>query len=62
MFHNILLFLNITPERSPVALREKTVNIGLGVPVFVAVAGVAEETVVAEAFKIAVLQEYFTIK
>ena len=35
-------------------LREKTVNIGLGVPVFVTVAGVAEEAVVAEAFKIAI--------
>ena len=36
------------------ALREKTVDIGLGVPVFVTVAGVAEEAVVAEAFQIAV--------
>ena len=36
------------------ALREKAVYIGLGVPVFVSVAGVAEETVVAETFQIAV--------
>ena len=41
-------------ERSAVTLREKTVDIGLGVPVFVAVAGVAQKTVVAEAFQITV--------
>ncbi len=35
-------------------LREKAVNVGLGVPVFVSVAGVTEETVVAEAFQIAI--------
>ncbi len=35
-------------------LREKAVNVGLGVPVFVPVAGVAEETIVAESFQIAV--------
>ena len=35
-------------------LREKAVNVGLGVPVFVPVAGVAEETIVAETFQIAV--------
>ena len=35
-------------------LREKAVDVDLGVPVFVAVAGVAEETVVAEAFQIAI--------
>ena len=54
IFYNILLISNITPERSAVTLREKTVNIGLGVPVFVAVAGITEETVVAETFQIAV--------
>ena len=54
IFYNILLISNITPERSAVTLREKTVNIGLGVPVFVAVAGITEETVVAEAFQIAI--------
>ena len=54
IFYNILLISNITPERSAVALREKTVDIGLGVPVFVTVAGVAEEAVVAETFQIAV--------
>lgn len=37
------------------AAGEEAVDIGLGVPVFVAVAGVAEETVVAEAFQVAVL-------
>ena len=36
-------------------LREKAVDVGLGVPVFVTVAGVAEEAVIAEAFQIAVL-------
>ena len=36
-------------------LREKAVNVGLGVPVFVPVAGVAEETIVAESFQIAVV-------
>ena len=35
-------------------MREKTVKIGLGVPVFVTVVGVTEEAVVAEAFQIAV--------
>ena len=47
IFYNILLISNITPERSAVTLREKTVNIGLGVPVFVSVTGVAQENVVA---------------
>ena len=37
------------------AAGEEAVDIGLGVPVFVAVAGVAEETIVAETFQIAVL-------
>lgn len=36
------------------ATGEEAVDVGLGVPVFVAVAGVAEEAVVAEAFQIAV--------
>ena len=35
-------------------LREEVVDVGLGVPVFVTVAGVTKETVVAEAFQIAV--------
>ena len=35
------------------ALREKPVDVGLGVPIFVSVMGVAEEAVVAEAFQIA---------
>lgn len=41
-------------ERGVVAASKETVDVGLGVPVFVAVAGVAEEAVVAEAFQIAV--------
>lgn len=36
------------------AAGEEAVDVGLGVPVFVAVAGVAEESVVAEAFQVAV--------
>ena len=35
-------------------MREKAVDIGLGVPVFVTVAGVAKEAVVAETLHIAV--------
>lgn len=34
-------------ERSIVAAGEEAVDVGLGVPVFVAVAGVAEEAVIA---------------
>lgn len=41
-------------ERSVVAAREEAVDVGLGVPVFVAVTGVSEEPVVAEAFQVAV--------
>ena len=41
-------------EWSVMALREETVDIGLGVPVFVTVAGVAQEAVVAETFQIAI--------
>ncbi len=37
-----------------VAAGEEAVDVGLGVPVFVAVAGVAEKAVVAEAFQAAV--------
>lgn len=40
-------------ERCGVAAGEEAVGIGLGVPVFVAVAGVVEEAVVAETFQIA---------
>ena len=36
------------------AAGEETVDVGLGVPVFVAVAGVAEEAIVAETFQGAV--------
>ena len=44
----------LVSERGVVAAGEEAVNVGLGVPVFVAVAGVAEEAVVTEAFQIAV--------
>ena len=54
IFYNILLISNITPERGAVAAGEEVIDVDLGVPVFVAVAGVAEEAVVAEAFQIAV--------
>ena len=37
------------------ATGEEVVYVGLGVPVFVAVAGVAEETIVANTFQIAIL-------
>ena len=36
------------------ATREEAVDIGLGVPVFVAMTRVAEKTVVAESFQVAV--------
>lgn len=36
------------------AAGEEAVDVGLGVPVFVAVAGVAEEAIVAETFQVAV--------
>lgn len=42
-------------ERRIVAAREEAIDVGLGVPVFVAVAGIAEEAVVTETFQIAVL-------
>ena len=48
---NVLLFVG---ERRIVAAGKEAVDVGLGVPVFVAVAGVAEEAVVAEVFQIAV--------
>lgn len=41
-------------EWGKVAAGEEAVDVGLGVPVFVAVAGVAEKAVVAEAFQVAV--------
>lgn len=44
----------ILPEWCEVAVGEEAVDVGLGVPVFVAVAGVAEKAVVAEAFQVAV--------
>mgnify|MGYP000806280046 CR=1 FL=1 len=51
--HVILTFL--FGEGSVVAAREEAVDVGLGVLVFVAVAGVAEEVVVKETFQVAVL-------
>ena len=36
------------------ALREEAVEIGLGVPAFVSVTGVAQKAVVVEAFQIAI--------
>lgn len=51
--HVILTFL--FGEGSIVAAREEAVNIGLRVPVFVAVAGVAEEAGVTETFQVTVL-------
>ena len=36
------------------AAGKETVDVGSGVPVFVAVAGVAEKTIVAETFQVAV--------
>ena len=42
-------------EWGAVAAGEEVVDVGLGVPVFVSVAGVAEEAIVAETFQIAVL-------
>lgn len=44
------------------ATGEEVIDVGLGVPVFVSVTGVTEEAVVAETFKIAVLQVYYAIK
>lgn len=41
-------------EWGDVAAGEEAVNVGLSIPVFVAVAGVAEKAVVAEAFQVAV--------
>ena len=55
IFYNILLISNITPERGAVAAGEEVIDVGLGVPVFVSVTGITEETVVAEAFQIAIL-------
>ena len=54
IFYNILLISNITPERSVMTLREKAVYVGLRVPLFISVTGVAQEAVVAETFQIAV--------
>lgn len=41
-------------KRGEVAAGEEVADVGLGVPVFVAVAGVADEAVVAETFQVAV--------
>lgn len=41
-------------EWRDVTAGEEAVKIGLGVPAFIAVAGVAEETIVAETFQVAV--------
>lgn len=40
-------------ERGDLAAGEEVVDVSLGVPVFVAVARLAEEAVVAEAFQVA---------
>ena len=50
---SLIVFL-FQGEWGVVAAGEEAVNVGLGVPVFVAVAGVAEEAVVAETFQVAV--------
>ena len=52
-YHLLVAFVSVG-KWSVVTLREKVVDIVLGVPVFVTVAGVAEEDVVAEAFQIAI--------
>lgn len=44
----------IYTERGDVAAGEEAVDVGLGVPVFVAVARIAEEAVIAEALQVAV--------
>lgn len=46
--------LKVAVKWGEVAAGEEAVDVGLGVPIFVAVAGVAEEAVVAEAFQVAV--------
>lgn len=46
--------ISVFGERRIVTAGEEAVDVGLGVPVFVTVAGIAEEAVVAEAFQIAI--------
>lgn len=58
--HVILTFL--FGERSVVVARVEAVNVGLGVPVFVAVARIAEEAVVTEVFQVAVLDARSAIR
>lgn len=50
-WRDVLLLLG---ERGVVAPAEEAVDVGLGVPVFVAVAGVAEVAMVTETFEVAV--------
>jgi hypothetical protein len=45
-----------------VALREKAVYVGLGIPVFVSIARIAEETVIPKAFQIAVFDAKSSIR
>lgn len=52
--YQLSLFAEVYPEWGDMAVGEEAVDVGLGVPVFVAVAGVAEKAVVAEAFQVAV--------
>lgn len=44
----------LSSEWGDMAAGEEAIDIGLGVPLFVAMAGVAEEAVVAETFQVAV--------
>jgi hypothetical protein len=41
-------------EWGDMAAGEEAVDVGLGIPIFITVAGIAEEAVVAEAFQVAV--------
>ena len=50
-YQHQILFIS---KRGEVAAGEEAVDVGLGVPVFITVAGIAEETVVTEAFQVAV--------
>lgn len=46
--------ISVSGKRGIVAAGEEAVDVGLGVPVFVAVAGIAEKAVVAQALQVAV--------
>lgn len=58
--HVILTFL--FGEGGGVTVKEAAVNVGLGVSVFVAVARIAEEAVVTEAFQVAVFDARSVIR